>query len=210
MENKLVLEDFKKILTNTEKCFRKNKEYLSKLDSFVGDGDHGLTISRGFKGVLEIIDKEEYRSVSELLKLSGTKLTSIMGGVSGIIFGSLLKAMGKSSEGKEEIDLEGFYAMFQGALDEIQKVGKAKPGDKTIVDSMDPAVTKLKEMIEKEEKLKIAILEMAEAARKGAESTRQMIAKKGRAKFLGERSIGYQDAGATSFYLMLETIAEAI
>ena len=210
MEESLSLEDFKKIFLSIEKKLQDNKEYLSKLDSFIGDGDHGLTITRGFKNVVEIIETDNFNSISELLILIGAKLTSTMGGVSGVIFGTLFKAMGEVITQKEYVSLADLYHMFLAALEKIKQVGKAKPGDKTMIDSLEPAVMKLNEMLKTKIPLKDAVFQMAKAAEQGAISTKNMIALKGRAKFLGERSIGYQDAGATSFYLILNTMYEAI
>jgi dihydroxyacetone kinase phosphoprotein-dependent L subunit len=210
MKEYLNLEDFKIILFGIEKRLSANKEYLCKLDSFIGDGDHGLTISRGFKNAVDIIEQGKYKSISELLIMFGNRLTSTMGGASGIIFGILFKSMGEAVPENKIINLEDFNKMLEAAMQKIMQFGKAAPGDKTILDSMGPALKRTKELLVEKISMKDALLEIVRAAEQGAIATKDMIASRGRAKYLGERSIGYQDAGATSFYLILSAVYESI
>jgi len=207
---KLNLNDLERIILNINNNIQNNMIYLSELDSTIGDGDHGVTIARGFRNVIEAINKKEQKNISELLIDVGNVLSSSMGGVSGIIFSNLFKAMGTTNTDNESISLDDLYNMFYSALEKIKEVGGAKVGEKTIIDSMEPAVEELKVAANNRDTIKNAFLKMTDAAKKGAESTKGMIAKKGRARYLGERSIGYQDAGATSFYIIIKSIAEVL
>jgi len=210
MKEELNLDNFKKIMEKIAATIDKNSSYLSELDSFVGDGDHGATISRGFSGVIKKIEEKPPDNISDLLKAIGLTLISSMGGASGPIFGSIFIAMAKTVEGKDNIGLSELKDMFSDALDKIMKLGGAVPGDKTLVDSLKPIVDSLKNSYSKGLSLKKAASLAESSALKGAESTKDMVAKKGRSKYLGERSVGYQDAGATTMYLIMKSINDSI
>ena len=160
MKEYLNLEDFKIILFGIEKRLSANKEYLCKLDSFIGDGDHGLTISRGFKNAVDIIEEGKYKSISELLIMFGNRLTSTMGGASGIIFGLLFKSMGETIPENKTVNLEDFNKMLDAAMRKIMQFGKAAPGNKTILDSMGPALIRSEELLGEKISLKDALLEI--------------------------------------------------
>ena len=210
MEDKLTLKDFTKIIKNINETIKENKNYLNKIDSFIGDGDHGTTISRGFNKSVEKLKEKETKNISELLNLSGFTLVATMGGAAGPLFGSVLQGMAKAAEGKDNINLGDLYKMFLSALEKVQKVGKANPGDKTMIDALYPAVESLKESIKEKLTIKNALRKASLAAEKGAESTKDMVAKKGKSRYHGERSLGYQDAGATTLTLIIKVMYEAI
>ena len=210
MSNNLYLDDFKKIIKNINSTIQENAIYLSKLDSTIGDGDHGITIARGFRNVIEKIEKDKSQKISDLLKQVGLTLISSMGGASGPIFGSIFTEMAKTSEEKEEIDLYDLCNMFTSALNKISKLGGAKPGDKTLIDSLAPAVESLKNSLSRNLPLKKALANMKEASKNGLEATKNMIAKRGRSRYAGERSIGFQDAGATTMYLIIKAMYDSI
>ncbi len=210
MKNELNLDDLKKIIERITETLDENSAYLSELDSFVGDGDHGTTISRGFGEVIKKIKENPLDDISSLLKTVGLTLISSMGGASGPIFGSIFTSMAKTVEGKDKINLKDLNNMFSDALDKVMQIGGAFPGDKTLIDSLNPIVESLKESSSKELSLKDAVSLVEIAALEGAESTKDMIGKKGRSKYLGERSIGYQDAGATTMYLIIKSINDSI
>ncbi len=210
MSEKLNYDDFKKIINKIAANITKNSSYLSELDSFIGDGDHGTTISRGFGEVMRIIRENPPKDISNLLKTTGLTLISSMGGASGPIFGSIFIAMAKVTEGKDKIGLSDLKDMFSAALDKVMKLGGAAPGDKTLVDSLKPVVDSLHDSLSKGISLKEATKSAEASALKGVESTKNMIAKKGRSSYLGERSLGHQDAGATTMYLIIKTINDLI
>jgi dihydroxyacetone kinase-like protein len=211
LKNYLDLEDLKKIIFRINENIRKNIEYLSKLDSVIGDGDHGITISSGFRNTAEKISEKDFNSISEFLKFVGNNFISAVGGTTGPIFGYLFSEMGKTAEGlAEKISADDLCLMFTDSLNKIMKIGGAKPGDKTMVDALYPAINSLKESISQKLSLKDSLELMLEAAKKGAESTKEMVAVKGRARYLGERSLGYQDAGATSVYIIIGTFFEIL
>jgi len=210
LSEKLFLNDFIKIIKNIKKTMQDNANYLSELDSTVGDGDHGITMARGFKSVMSKLEEVTPRDISELLKKVGFTLISTMGGAAGPIFGSIFTEMAKITDGKDQIDLPTLYEMFNSALDKVSKLGGALPGDKTLVDSLSPAVISLRESLSSNLSIKEALKLMTTAAEQGAVSTKDMIATKGKARYLAERSLGYQDTGATTMYLIIKSIYEAI
>lgn len=207
MKETLDLEDFKSIINIMNENIQNNVILLSNLDSVIGDGDHGLSMSKGLKNAISALNTENTNTISELLKVMGKSILSSVGGVTGVVFGYFFVEMGKNlSPEKKEVNLEDIYSIFSKSLEVSMKLGSgAKPGDKTMIDSFYPAVESLKNSIDKKLTLKDALEEMSIATEKGALSTKEMIAKVGRAKYLGERSIGYQDAGATSLYLILKS-----
>jgi dihydroxyacetone kinase-like protein len=210
MNEELNLDDLKKIIERIAITLDENSAYLSELDSFVGDGDHGTTVSRGFREVIKKIKENPFDDISELLKTVGLTLISSMGGASGPIFGSIFIAMAKTIEGRDKIDLKDLTRMFSDSMDKVMLIGGAKPGDKTLIDSLNPMVESLKDSSLKGLSLKDGVALAEIAALEGAESTKDMVGKKGRSKYLGERSIGYQDAGATTMYLIIKSIDDSI
>ncbi len=210
MSDKLNLDDLKKIIEKIAATIEKNSSYLSELDSLIGDGDHGATISRGFREVKGKIKENLPKDISSLLKTTGFTLISSMGGASGPIFGSIFIAMGKTAAGKDKIDLNDLRDMFSDALDKVMQLGGAVPGDKTLVDSLNPLVDSLRDSSAKGLSLNEAAYLAEASALKGAEATKEMVAKKGRSKYLGERSLGHQDAGATTMYLIMKSINDSI
>jgi dihydroxyacetone kinase-like protein len=209
-DDKLTLNDFIKIIKNINETLQDNIKFLSELDSIIGDGDHGITITRGFKNVMKKIEENIPDSISDLLKTTGFTIISTMGGTAGPIFGSIFTEMARQSNGKKSINLTDLYSMFLAAMNKVIELGGAEPGDKTMIDSFDPAVASLKESLSKNLTIKEALRNMSLAAERGALSTKNMVAKKGKSRYHAERSLGYQDAGATTFYLIIKTMYESI
>lgn len=202
----------KKIIEILERINEKideNKAYLSELDATIGDGDHGLNMSKGFKAVVEKLKDDDGNDIAVILKKAGMALVSNVGGASGPLYGTAFMKAALSVNGKSEININDFANMLNDALDGIKMRGRGQAGDKTMIDALEPALETIKngitQGIEPKEILRLA----KESAYKGVEYTKGIIAKKGRASYLGERSIGHQDAGATSSALILETIYEA-
>lgn len=205
------LEDFKNIFIKIRDDIELNVKYLCELDSVIGDGDHGTTISKGFNIAVRQIEINKPNSIRNLFLLAGNSIIDSVGGVSGVVFGSMLTGMGEAipeTDAATAIGVKELIKMFEKGLDTSLTIGKgAKPGEKTMVDSLYPAVLSLKKSFSENKSLKDALKEMSVAADKGALSTKDMIATKGRARYLGERSIGHQDPGATSIAIIIKAFA---
>jgi dihydroxyacetone kinase-like protein len=186
-----------------------NRAYLTKLDGAIGDGDHGTNMDRGMKKVLEKLEASEGDDIGASLKAVGMALVSSVGGAAGPLYGTLFLQMGQATAGKSDLDLPGFTAALDAGVQGVIKRGKAEPGDKTMLDALGPALEVLREAGDDAD-VAGALGRAAEAAREGMESTVPMVARKGRASYLGERSAGHQDPGATSSQLLLKTAAEAV
>lgn len=185
----------------------KNKEYLTELDAAIGDADHGINMAKGFKAVREKLPDLKDKDYSDILKIVGMTLVSTVGGASGPLYGTAFMRAGKVVESKDNLEVQDISQILDAALEGIKARGKAQKGDKTIVDTLEPAVEVLKNSkLENKEALKEALA----AAKKGMEYTKEIAAKKGRASYLGKRSIGHQDPGATSCYIILESIFDQI
>lgn len=184
------------------------KDYLTQLDNVIGDGDHGINLDRGFKAVQEAVPSYADMEVDEILKDVGKKLMKVVGGSSGPLYGSAYKKCGVCLKGKTEISMEDFFNMLDTSIAQIQKLGGAKEGEKTMLDAMIPALNAMKESYAADADSKKALAAGVAAAESGIEYTKTIIATKGRASYLGERSLGHQDPGATSFTLMLKAIAD--
>lgn len=205
----LNVEDTRNMLLYVADKIIANKPYLTEVDSAIGDGDHGIGMAGGMqKAKKKLLKMENEQNAYQVFETAGQAMLMSMGGASGVIFGSLYLAGAKGMEAKEILTAQDIAEMEEKSLIAIQKRGGAKPGDKTMVDALAPAVDALKEHAEE------GLLEMMkaaeEAARQGVENTKQYIAKYGRAKSLLERAIGYQDAGATSVYLIFQGMREFI
>lgn len=198
------------ILTQIAEKIDENKGYLSELDATIGDGDHGINMSKGFKAVTEKLKEDDGVDIAGILKKTGMALVSTVGGASGPLYGTAFMKSSMSVNGKTEIDIKDFSNMLKDALDGIKMRGKAKAGEKTMIDALEPALEAINKGIERGLESKEILKLAKEAAYNGVEYTKTIIATKGRASYLGERSIGHQDAGATSSAIILETIYEAI
>ena len=190
---KKVIEIIDKIIADVDE----QKLFLTELDNVIGDGDHGINLARGFDAVKTIEDTFESKDIGAILKAIGMKLVSTVGGASGPLYGTAFMKSGALLNGKTEMDMNDFIEMLQVSIDGIMKRGKAVKGEKTMLDAMIPAHDAIK-----------ALDAGVKAAEEGIEYTKTIIATKGRASYLGERSIGHQDPGATSFTLMLKAVQE--
>jgi phosphoenolpyruvate---glycerone phosphotransferase subunit DhaL len=179
---------------------------LVRLDTAIGDGDHGTNMDRGMRKVLERLDALEGEDIGATLKAVGMALVSSVGGAAGPLYGTLFLQMGTATAGKDELDLDGWAAAVEAGVKGVQMRGKAEPGDKTMIDALLPALAALREGGDLSEALKRS----ADAAEEGMKGTIPLEARKGRASYLGPRSVGHQDPGATSSYLLLRCAAEAL
>ena len=211
MTDKLLLEDFQRIIKSINDSIQENKIVLSKLDSVIGDGDHGVTIAKGLDSAMDKILKNNPATISDLLKTTGNTITITIGGVAGPIFGTLFSEMGRAiTTDKESVDIKDLSLMFSASLEKIMRLGGAKPGDKTMVDAYYPAVKSMEESAAANLSITEAIDKMVKAARAGADYTRDIVALKGRSSYSGERSLGYEDAGANTVYFILKAMYEVI
>lgn len=182
-----------------------NKPYLTEVDSAIGDGDHGIGMETGFKKVMDTLNGGDFETINQVFASAGKSMLMSMGGASGVIFGSLFSEGAKAVPQKDVFDEADIAKFFRGSLDAIKKRGGASVGDKTMVDALEPAVVAL----EKNSSNGNAMFAAAEsAAQAGMENTKDMIAKFGRAKSLMERAIGFQDAGATSVWIIFRSMHE--
>jgi phosphoenolpyruvate---glycerone phosphotransferase subunit DhaL len=186
-----------------------NEAYFSELDGVVGDGDFGYSIARGFEKVLQEWDNLDHSLPGNFLKKISSTIVSAVGGVSGTIWGTAFLRAGMVLGAKTEITRPDVIAMFRSAIEGIKKRGNCDMGDKTYLDSLVPAVDTLEKAFNDNKEILIALKESAAVARETAEATRTMIAKRGRASYTGERSIGTLDAGAVSVAVVFEALCQA-
>lgn len=183
------------------------KAYLTDLDSAIGDGDHGQNMHRGMQAAREKVDGAD--DPAALLKAVAMALISKTGGASGPLYGTFFLEAGKAVPEEGSIDLPAWASMMQAGLDGVMRRGRAEPGDKTMVDAMTPAVEALHDAADAGTALPDACARAADAAEEGMTATTPLLAKKGRASYLGERSKGHQDPGATSTYYLFDAAREA-
>ncbi|MBG0562782.1 dihydroxyacetone kinase subunit DhaL [Actinoplanes aureus] len=181
---------------------------LTRLDSAIGDGDHGVNMNRGFAAVVAALDATPPDAVGALFVKAGGTLISKVGGASGPLYGSALRALGKALPPGPEVELAALAGGLEAGLEAVRKLGGAEPGDKTIVDAYRPALDAFEEAVAGGADLAGAAAAAARAADEGARATTAMQARKGRASYLGERSIGHQDPGATSTALIFKALAD--
>ena len=181
---------------------------LTDADRNLGDGDHGLGMERGMKAVIEKIESSSFNQISDVFKSAGMAMMSSMGGASGALFGTLFRDGGKALDGEETLNSEGLKSFLNAANEGVKSRGGASPGDKTMIDALEPAAQKASENISLP--LYELISLVSQAADKGKEESKDMIATMGRAKTLGERSLGHPDAGACSVAIILKSMSEFI
>lgn len=186
------------------------KDWLSKLDAACGDGDHGVSMGRGFDAVAETLPDLIDETPGGIFKNVGMKLVFVIGGATGPLFGTLFIEAGKAAEDASALDTKALSVMFRAGLDGVSRRGGAIPGEKTMVDALCPAVNALADAAEEGFLPGEGLRRAAAAARAGADATEFLIARQGKARYLGERALGHQDAGANSIALIFEAFAESI
>lgn len=190
---------FRRWMTATAASVDREAERLTALDSPIGDADHGSNLRRGFRAVTAMLEKEAPDTPGAVLTLAGRQLISTVGGASGPLYGTLLRRTGKALGEDAEVSEGQFAEALRAGVDAVMALGGAAPGDKTMIDSLVPAVDALGD----------GFIAARAAAEEGALATTPLQARKGRASYLGERSIGHQDPGATSSALLIGALAEA-
>jgi dihydroxyacetone kinase-like protein len=187
-----------------------NKEYLTQLDSAIGDADHGANMDRGFKAVLTKKPEFQGKDIATVFKTVAMTLISTVGGASGPLYGTFFLQASLAAGANPSISAEEFGALLEKGLNGVIQRGKANPGDKTMIDAMLPAVATYRKALQGGEPIGDALEKAAASAREGMKGTIPLVAKKGRASYLGERSAGHQDPGATSTALLFQAAAESL
>lgn len=188
---------FRRWMTAVVASVEREANHLTELDSAIGDADHGSNLQRGFTAVTEVLEKDAPATPGAVLTLAGRQLISTVGGASGPLYGTLLRRTGKALGDDDEVTQDQLARAFAAGVAAVGQLGGAQAGDKTMLDALLPAA----------EALATSFDGAANAARAGAEATVPLQARKGRASYLGERSIGHQDPGATSSALLVEALA---
>jgi dihydroxyacetone kinase-like protein len=196
-------------MTGSAAAIEAEADHLTQLDSAIGDGDHGVNMTRGMRAVTAALAEADEPVDGKRLILAGKTLVSTVGGASGPLWGSALRRAGRAL-GDGPLDGPALVTALDAALAAIQELGAAEPGDKTMVDALGPAVATLRERLDAGDALADALASAAGAAEEGARATTPMQARKGRASYLGERSVGHQDPGATSTALIVRALAGAL
>ena len=196
-------------LTIATAAVDREADRLTDLDSAIGDADHGINMRRGFTAASAAVDKESPETPGAVLVLIGRQLISSVGGASGPLYGTLLRRAGKSLGDAGEVTPEQLRDALRTGVDSVAQLGGAAPGDKTMLDTLVPAMEAMSFALDSGSGLIDALAAARVAADEGAQATVPMLARKGRASYLGERSIGHQDPGATSSALLVAALAEA-
>ncbi|VXD01839.1 dihydroxyacetone kinase, C-terminal domain [Enterobacterales bacterium 8AC] len=194
-------------LLRCAEVFTRERDVLTQLDTEIGDGDHGLNMSRGFNKVVEKLPAVADQDIGTILKNTGMTLLSSVGGASGPLFGTFFIRAAQAANAKQSLELAELQQMIQEGVAGVAMRGKAEPGDKTLCDVWWPVLESLDQSVQQQRGLPQALQQAAVRAEQAALATIPMQARKGRASYLGERSIGHQDPGATSVMLMMKTLA---
>jgi dihydroxyacetone kinase-like protein len=193
-----------------EASVRAERDHLVQLDAAIGDADHGINMTRGFEAVVQALGADAGSPPGKLLILAGRTLVSTVGGASGPLWGSALRSGGRALGDQATFDGQQLVDVLAAALASVKDLGTASLGDKTMVDALEPAVDTLRERIAAGDTLTQAVDSAAAAAEAGMRATIPLQARKGRASYLGERSVGHQDPGATSTALMMRALQRAV
>jgi phosphoenolpyruvate---glycerone phosphotransferase subunit DhaL len=188
----------------------KNQTQLTELDSAIGDADHGINMARGMTAVIDKLDGHQPPHANELFKIVAMALVTSVGGASGPLYGTFFLRFGGATGAATELDIEALAMALDAGLTGIMERGKAEPGDKTMVDALSPAVDAMEAVIKSGGDLATAVTSARDAAAAGRDATVPMVARKGRASYLGERSAGHMDPGAVSMSLLFDALAEEL
>jgi len=190
--------------------FRIHSSYLNELDAVIGDADHGSNLDRGFTKVAAQLPTLKEATIGKIFKKAGAILMESVGGVSGVLYATFFLEASKVAANKMVVTLEDLFSIIEAGAKGIRSIGKAQPGDKTIVDTLSHATISLRLSIIEKDTLRETLLKMEDAAARGMSMTTNLIAKKGKASYLGTQSVGHQDPGATSIYILLACLCEVI
>ena len=207
-KSQLSLEETRKMFIYVCKKMEESKDLLTQADKAIGDGDHGTAISHAMDAVEKAIQDTEGTDLKSLFTAIGWGVMSVHGGATGPLFGSLFMGLSDGVGNKDQLDCATLAEMFESGLANVSKQTRAQLGDKTMMDALIPAVQALKKSSEKGKTISEALEDAAEAAEKGANSTKDLVARFGRAKNYGDRTLGHQDPGATSISLIFRGFFE--
>ena len=207
-QNFLTIEQTREMFLYVARGIVANEELLTDADKAIGDGDHGVGMTRGFRAVQEKLDGRTFENIHELLETIGITLLTTIGGAAGAIFGTFFRGGARCLDQKDKFDTSVLIDFLGNGLDAVKDRGKAEMGDKTMVDALEPAFQEAQERVSNP--LPEVLLAVAESAKAGMESTKEFVAKTGKAKTLGERSIGFPDPGAVSIYLIMKFMTEYV
>lgn len=202
----LNLEETRAMLRHVAQGMVASKDLLTQADKAIGDGDHGVGMARGFEAVEQKLAGQAFADLGELVRATGTALMTSVGGAAGAVFGSLFRGGAKGLAGRETFGAPELHRLLADGLEAVQARGQAKPGDKTMVDALEPAARAAAQVTGAPLNQALGVAEAA--ARDGMERTKEMVATVGKAKTLGERSLGHADPGAISLVLILKFMAE--
>lgn len=197
-------------LEATATVMTENREYLTQLDAAIGDADHGINMTRGFNKVMEKLPSVADKDIGNILKTTGMTLISSVGGASGPLYGTFFMRSGMALASKEELTDDDLFKMLKTGVEGIVQRGRAQLEDKTMFDAWSPALDAMQAAIDNGQDTKGSMKAAVDAAEQGMKNTIPLIARKGRASYLGERSRGHQDPGATSSYLMLKALLDTL
>lgn len=206
----MTAENIVKIILNISSKIESEKDFLTELDNEIGDGDHGINLARGFGAVSGKMEAMKGKTPSDVIKTTGMTLVSTVGGASGPLFGTGFMRLATAWNGKDDISIEDFLNGLKAAIDGISARGRSTKGEKTMLDAMIPSLEAMTAANSEGREAKEVISEGIKAAWEGVEFTKTIAATKGRASYVGERSIGHQDPGATSYTMMLEQIEKVL
>lgn len=198
------------ILGEMAKKIESEKEYLTELDNEIADGDHGINLSRGFQAVEEKLPSLTGKDIAAILKTVGMQLVSKVGGASGALYGTFFMKAGMAAKGLTALDGAALVTVLQAGIEGVKSRGKSTTGEKTMLDALCPALDALQGALDSGQSLSAGLQAAVDAAAKGVEYTKTIIATKGRASYIGERSLGHQDPGATSSLYMLDVIYQHV
>ena len=200
---------FRAWIAAAARVIEEQREHLTQLDAAIGDADHGINLSRGFTAVLSALESADPATPGAVLRLTGSTLISKVGGASGPLYGTAFRGAGKALGDAADVDLPGLAAALEAALAGVQRLGAAREGDKTMVDALAPAAGAFSKAIAEGASQAGALAALVDAAQAGAAATIPMQALKGRASYLGPRSVGHEDPGAASTALILGALRDA-
>ena len=208
MGNQMTAQELKEMFLFVAGRVVENEEHLTEIDGKIGDGDHGTGMAMGFREILRELPACEAEHPEEIFKEAGTILLDTMGGASGVLFGTMFISGIVKRPLNDFLEIKDFAEIFRSSLDALKKRGKAKIGDKTMVDAFEPAVIALEKSVSDRLELKEGLAAAAKSARAGMEYTKELKARFGRAKYLGEKAIGIPDAGAVSVWIIYQAMSD--
>ena len=197
-------------MTECARLMHEHRDYLTQLDAAIGDADHGSNMTRGFDAVAAKLATLEDAAPREMLLVVASTLISSVGGASGPLFGSVFRGAGRALGNAPAVTLAAFGDALEAGLHEVVELGAAQPGEKTVVDALGPAIRAVRSSVAADASLAAGVAAARQAAEQGQRDTVLMVARKGRAAYLGERSVGHQDPGATSVTLVLLALEQAV